>query len=76
MGFPFPIAFHMGSFIFQGLTASIIGQSGSLALSAVMRATEIALLSAYSNSKATMDNASEPGVIILRLWDSPERSFL
>ena len=46
MGSPFPIAFLMGPLIiFQGITASLIGQSGSFALPAVMGGTGIVLLS-------------------------------
>ena len=57
MGSPFPIAFLMGPLIiFQCLTASLIGQSVSFALPAVMGGTGIALLSQFTlNLQATMD---------------------
>ena len=56
MGSPFPIAFLMGPpIIFQGHTASLIGHFSSFALMAVLRVTDIVLLSVYFNSQATMD---------------------
>ena len=49
MGSSFRIAFLMGPFtIFQSLTDTLIGQTGSFALPAVMRVTRIALLSQFT----------------------------